>query len=93
MKIPKIKRFDAVYLNGYIYVEKITDKYDDIFPFSRLTERLDLVGYIISWINIDNLGFLSIRLNDSVYKKVVNGEINASKMLSDFVYIFNEVIQ
>lgn len=69
-----------------IHVEKITDKYDEWFPFSDLEEFLDdIFDSTVAWSNIDDLGFLVIS-----FRGPINLTEEKKKLICDFINTFND---
>lgn len=61
LKYPAIVPDDVIVCSNGFHIEKITDKYDDSFPFSAFDEFLErLFGELVYWSNIDDLGFLVV---------------------------------
>lgn len=58
MKLSKITPSDINEIGRGFHIEKITDKYDEYFPFSSFEEFLDTIfGGSTFWANIDDLVF------------------------------------
>lgn len=87
IKFPRLTPDDICEFSGYsIHVEKITDKYDEWFPFSDLEEFLDdMFDSTMDWSNIDDLGFLVIS-----FRGPINLTKEKKKLICDFINTFND---
>lgn len=61
LKYPHIIPSDVKIQGRGFGIEKITDKYDEQFPFSYFEEFLEMLFHSsVDWANIDDLGFLTV---------------------------------
>ena len=87
IKFPGLAPDDIRRASSYsIHVEKITDKYDEWFPFFDLEEFLDdMFDSTVDWSNIDDLGFLVIS-----FRGLINLTKEKKKLICDFINTFND---
>lgn len=65
IKYPHITSNDIVIFSRGFRIEKITDKYDNQFPFAAFDEFLEMLFHTsVDWSNIDDLGFLSVSFSN-----------------------------